>query len=216
MRILVIGCGRMGAGLARRLEEEGHTLSAVDNDADALARLGSAFRGETVCGDGMSRDVLVHAGIGRADGLAAVTGSDEVNVVVARMARQIFHVPQVTARIYDPRKAEIYRRLGLATVAPVTWGIARMADSLTVHAVNAVLSLGSGAVEIVEVRLPPPLAGRTVGDITVPGEIDVVAVQRGGAVFLPDSATLLHTGDELYVAAVAGATPRLMSMLGTL
>ncbi|MEZ4719520.1 MAG: NAD-binding protein [Caldilineaceae bacterium] len=108
-----------------------------------------------------------------------VTGSDEVNVVVARMARQIFHVPQVTARIYDPRKAEIYRRLGLATVAPVTWGIARMAESLAVREVNPVLSLASGAVEIVQVRVPPQLAGRTVGDIIVPGEIDVVGATAG-------------------------------------
>lgn len=214
MRILVIGCGRMGAGLARRLEEEGHTLSAVDSDAGALARLGATFKGQTVCGDGMDRDVLVNAGIERADGLAAVTGSDEVNVVVARMARQIFHVPQVTARIYDPRKAEIYRRLGLATVAPVTWGIARMAESLAVREVNPVLSLASGAVEIVEVRVPPQLAGRTVGDIIVPGEIDVVAVQRGGTAFLPDDTTRLRTGDEIYVAAVSGATTRLVSMLG--
>lgn len=216
MRILVIGCGRMGAGLAQRLEEQGHALTVVDSDAAALARLAPTFRGELIRGDGMDRDILEHAGITQADGLAAVSGSDEVNVVVARMARQIYHVPQVTARIYDPRKAEIYRRLGLQTVAPVTWGIARMAESLTIREVNTMFSLGSGAIEIIELQLPAQLAGRTVRDVVVPGSIDIIAVQRSGTAFLPDAATRLHADDVLFLAAVAGALTQIQSMLGTL
>jgi trk system potassium uptake protein TrkA len=216
MQILVIGCGRMGAGLAQRLAEQGHALTVVDSDAGASARLGPTFSGQTVIGDGMDRAVLSRAGIARADGLAAVTGSDEVNVVVARIARQIYRVPQVTARIYDPRKAEIYQRLGLLTVAPVTWGIARMVESLTLREISPRFSLGNGAVDIVEIAVPAPLAGHTVHDLVIPGDIAVVAVQRAGSAFLPDAATRLDAGDVIFVAVSADATERLNAMLGML
>src|SRR5690606_18128502 len=125
MRFIVIGCGRTGAGLARRLEADGHDVTVVDTDAGAFDRLGPTFPGTTVHGVGFDRDVLARAGIDSADGLAAVTGNDEVNAVVARLASRMFHVPKVVARLHDPREAEIYRRLGVQVVAPVDWSIHR-------------------------------------------------------------------------------------------
>ena len=118
MKIIIIGCGRWGAGLARSLSQAGHTVTAVDKDSAAFERLGPAYKGQTVVGLGSDRDVLIKAGIERADGLAAVTAGDETNIVVARMAKTVFRVPKVVARLYDPGKAEVYRRLGLQTIAP--------------------------------------------------------------------------------------------------
>ncbi len=128
MKLIIIGCGRVGAGLAQALSQRGHAVTVVDKDSLTFERLGSTFKGQTVNGGGFDREVLLQTGIERADGLAAVTGSDEVNIVTARLARQMFRVPRVVARLYDPRKAEVYQRLGLQTINPVTWGINRIAE----------------------------------------------------------------------------------------
>lgn len=214
MRILVIGCGRMGAGLAQTLSLSGHSVTVVDKDSAAFERLGPGFKGRTVAGVGFDRDVLLQAGIERADGLAAVMTSDEANVVAARLASQVFHVPRVVARLYDTRKAEIYRRLGLQTIAPVTWGILQMADLLCYSPLDTVVSLGSGEVDLVKTEVPPLLVGRTVQELTVLGEIQVVAVSRASSTFLPTLGTVFQAGDLLHLAVLGGCTDRLKALLG--
>jgi trk system potassium uptake protein TrkA len=213
MYVIVIGCGRMGSGLAQSLVRRGHDVVAVDREAGALANLGPAFRGRTLVGIGFDRETLIHAGIERADALAAVTSSDDANIVVARAARLIFRVPRVVARLYDPRTAEIYRRLGLQTVSTTEWGVQRIAELITYSHLDAVVSLGSD-IDIVDAELPPTLAGRSVGDLCVPGEVQVVAVSRGGRSFLPNAATRLQAGDLLHLAVVAASVERLKSLLG--
>src|SRR5512137_1649154 len=111
MRIIIIGCGRVGAGLAQTLSDRRHEVTIVDIDPAAFERLSPGFKGKTVIGVGFDREVLLQAGVERADGFAAVTSSDEANIVAARLARQVFRVPRVVARVYDPRQAEVYRRL---------------------------------------------------------------------------------------------------------
>ena len=130
MRIIIIGCGRMGAGLAQTLCQRGHTVTVVDRNAAAFDQLGPSFEGQTVVGVGFDREVLLRAGIERADGLAAVTASDETNLVATRLARLMFRVPRAVARLYDPRKAGIYRRLGVQTITTTAWGIHRIAEQL--------------------------------------------------------------------------------------
>ena len=152
MKVIIIGCGRTGAGLAHALTLGGHTVTVIDPDPAAFERLGPSFKGRTLLGIGFDRDILMQAGIERADALAAVTDSDEANVVTARLARQVFKVPRVVAHLYDPRKAEIYRRLGLRTVTPIVWGINRIADILCYSGFDTVVSLGSGAADIVDVE----------------------------------------------------------------
>lgn len=214
MRIIIIGCGRMGAGLAQTLNLNGHSVTVVDKDPVTFERLGPAFRGQTVVGVGFDRDVLLQAGIERADGLAAVTDSDEANVVAARLASQVFRVPRVVARLYDTRQAEIYRRLGLQTIAPVTWGIHQIADLLCYSPLDTVLSLGSGEVDVVKTEIPPLLAGRTVNELTVPGEIQVVAISRGGTTFLPTLGTVFQNGDLVHLVVLAASADRLRALLG--
>jgi len=216
VRIIIIGCGRMGAGLANSLSVRGHDVTVLDHDPTSFQRLGSSFRGNTVRGGGFDRVALVQAGIERADGLAAVTGSDEVNAVAARLARQMFHVPKVVARIYDQRKAETYQRLGLQNISPVTWGINRVIDLLCFSRMEAVFSLGSGEVDIVEVEVPHLLAGRTVSELSVIGEISVVAVTRHGRTFLPTHGTEFHKGDLLHIVLLAVSADRLKALLGWL
>jgi trk system potassium uptake protein TrkA len=213
MRMIIIGCGRMGAGLAQTLHQRGHSVTVVDRDPAAFAALTPSFRGERIVGIGFDRDVLLQAGIERADGLAAVTASDEANVVSARIARQIYRVPSVVARLYEPRKAEIYRRLGVQTISTTTWGINHVAAMLCYAGLDVVMSLGSN-VDLVEVEAPPLLEGRTVKDLTVPGEIHIVALSRGGHTMLPTLGTTFRAGDRIHLATVAGASVRLHALLG--
>jgi trk system potassium uptake protein TrkA len=214
MRIIIIGCGHTGAGLARELSLAGHAVTVVDSNAASFERLGPSFKGEMITGVGFDRDVLLKAGIERADGLGAVTSSDETNVVTARVAREVFHVPKVVARVYDPRKAEIYRRLGLQTISPVSFGIQRLAEILTFSPVERVQSLGSGEVDIIEAEVSPLVAGRTVKDLTVPDEVRVVAITRSGKTFLPTMGTIFQEGDRLHIAVLATSTDRLKALLG--
>jgi trk system potassium uptake protein TrkA len=193
---------------------QSHTVTVVDHDVAAFERLGPSFTGQTVTGMALQREVLLQAGILRADGLAAMTGSDETNVVVARVAGHVFHVPRVVARLYDPRKAEIYERLGLQTIAPVTWGIQRVAELLSFSEWPTTVSLGSGGVDLVEVTLPPHLSGRAVRDLTVPGEVHVVALSRGGKTFLPTQGTLFQSGDHVHLVVLAASAVHLKALLG--
>ncbi len=214
MKILIVGCGRLGAGLAKALELRRHSVSVVDGEPAAFGKLGAAFKGRTVAGSGIDREVLLEAGIERADGLAAVTASDEINVVAGRIAMQAFRVPRVVARLYDPRKAEIYRRLGLQTITPVAWGVNRIAELLCHSRLDTLQSLGSGEVDLVEAEIPPLLVGRTVAEVTVPGEVHAVAVSRGGKTFLPLAGTVFHKGDLVHLAILGTSADRLKAILG--
>jgi len=214
MKMIVIGCGRLGAGLAEALSRRGIAVTVVDRDQSAFERLGPAFEGESVTGVGFDREVLIRAGIERADALAAVTASDEVNVVTARLARVLFRVPRVAARLFDPGKEEVYRRLGLPTISHVTWGVSRLMELLCYSPLQTVKSLGSGEVEVVEVELPQLLVGRTVHELTLLGEIHVVAITRRGKTTLPTLGTEFQQGDLVHLALLTSSSARLKLMLG--
>lgn len=214
MKILIIGCGRVGAGLAKILVGRGHSVTVVDKDPNAFERLGDHFTGQTISGIGFDRDVLLKAGIERADGVAAVTAGDEANVVASRIARDIFHVPKVVARLHDIRQAEIYKRLGIQTIAPSTWGINRIADLLLYSRLEPVFSIGSSDVELVEVEVPQLLVGKPVRDLTVAGEIHVVTITHANKTFLPTLGTIFHEADLLHLAVLATSGNRLKELLG--
>jgi trk system potassium uptake protein TrkA len=214
MKSIIIGCGRMGAGLAQRLCQRRQSVTVVDQEATAFERLGTGFTGQTIVGAGLEREVLLHAGIERVDGLAAVTGSDDTNVVIARLARQVFRVPRVVARLHDPRHAEVYRQLGIQTITPLTWGIHRLTELLCYTHLTTTLSLGSGEVDVVEVELPYLLAGRTVNELMLLGEIHVAAISREGRTFLPTLGTVFREGDLVHLVVLGSSTARLTTLLG--
>jgi trk system potassium uptake protein len=213
MKIMIIGCGRVGAGLAKTLISHGHSVAIVDKDPLAFEKLGDNFKGQMVTGVGFDREVLLKMGIERADGLAAVTTNDEVNIVTARIAKDIYRVPRVVARLYDIRQAEIYRRLGLHTIAPTEWGIHRIADLLLYSPLEAVFGIGSGDVELVETDVPHLMVGKVVRDLTVTGEIHVVSITRGNKTFLPTLGTILRQDDLLHLAVLTSSTRRLREIL---
>jgi len=214
MKSIIVGCGRVGAGIAQSLGQRGQVVIVVDQEATAFERLGPHFTGQTVQGAGLDREVLLQTGIEHADGLAAVTGSDDTNVVLARLARQVFRVPRVVARLHDPRHAEVYHQLGIQTITPLTWGIQRLSELLCYTRLNTILSLGSGEVDLVEVELPYLLAGRTVNELTLLGEIHVAAMSREGRTFLPTLGTVFREGDLVHLVVQGSSAARLSALLG--
>jgi len=214
MRILIIGCGRLGAGLAKTLIDRGHSVTIVDKDPLAFEKLGNKFKGQTITGIGFDRDVLLKAGIEHADGVAAVSSSDEANVVVSRIARDIFRVPRVVARLYDVRQAEIYKRLGIQTIAPTGWGINRIADLILYSPLETIITLGSGEVELIVAEVPLLLVGKTVRDLSVVGEIHIISITRDNKTFLPTLGTIFREEDLLHLAVLATSTNRLKELLG--
>jgi trk system potassium uptake protein TrkA len=213
MKIIIVGCGRVGTGLAHVMSLNGHNITVIDKDSAAFGALKKSFSGERIEGIGFDREVLIQAGVERADGLAAVTDSDEANIVTAQLARQMFQVPKVVARVYDPRQAEIYRRLGLQIIATTSWGVSRIAEILTYSQLDPVLNLGSGEVDIMHSDVPALLVGRTVNDLTIPGEVTVVAITRRDKAFIPTLGTVFEAGDQVHLAVVATAMTRLNAML---
>jgi trk system potassium uptake protein len=209
MNALVLGCGRVGSGLARELTHRGVEVVVVDQDAAALARLRQGVAARKVTGSVLHRPVLAEAGIERADAVAVVTGDDHVNACVALVARRQLRVPTVIARLDDPGTAVVTQRLGIRTLASVTWGIQRIADLVTATTVTSVATLGTGGVEVVEVHVPALLDGRPASELEVAGELRVVARTHHGRTTVASGATTLHTGDLVHLVVGAAALGRL-------
>lgn len=214
MRTIIMGCGRIGEQLAHLLVDDEHQVVVVDEDQETLARLGSNFRGEVVRGVGFDRDVLLKAGIEHAEAFAATSRSDNANIIAARIARNIFRVPRVVARIQDPRKVEIYHRLGLITISPANWGARRICELLTHTDLAPMLTLGNGEVSLMAVDVSLRLAGHLVRDLSVPGEISVMAITRDDTAFIPTTGTELAAGDVLHLVVLSSSMQRLESLLG--
>jgi trk/ktr system potassium uptake protein len=214
MKVIIMGCGRVGEQLASLLVGEGHQVVAIDCDANALERLGSNFKGQRINGIGFDREVLLKAGIEQADAFAATSSSDNANIVAARIAHNIFHVPRVVARLFDPQRAEIYRRLGMLTISSTTWGAERIRELLTSPELDPIISFGSGEVSLVSIDIPPHLTGRMVKDLTVSSEITVVAITRQGAAFIPTLGGQFKEGDVAHIAILASALERFKTLIG--
>ena len=213
MKVIVMGCGRVGEQISRLMAADGHAVAVVDEDPAALARLGPDFRGQKVLGLGFDRRVLLEAGIEQAEAFAATSSSDNANIVAARLARNVFHVPKVVARLYDPQRAEIYRRLGLVTISSTTWGAERIHELLTHGDLDPVHAFGNGEVCLLSVDTPVHLIGRTVANLDVPGEIVVPAMTRAGRALIPTLGTQFRDGDVLHLVVLASAMERLEALL---
>ena len=199
MHVVVVGCGRVGSGLAATLEAEGHSVAVIDRQERAFRRLPEEFKGRKIVGVGFDRERLKAAGIEEAGALAAVTNGDNSNIVVARVAREAFQVERVVARIYDYRRAAIYERLGIPTVATVQWATERVLRKILpdAHAVEWVDP--SAKVCMVERTVPTHWAGRRLLDLEVEGVSRVVAVSRLGEASLPDTKVVAQEGDVVWV-----------------
>lgn len=213
MRVVIVGCGRVGSNLANSLSAERHEVVVIDKSPSSFSRLSRDFTGRMLTGIGFDREILQKADIESAEALAATTDSDNVNIVVAVTAKETFKVPHVVARIYNAQAAEIYRREGIPTVTPTLWAANTMKTMLVTASLSVVATLGGGEVETVCLAVPKILAGRTVAELTSPGEVAVDALVRRGQAVIPLPETALEVGDQLQVTALVSALAKLAKLI---
>ncbi|WP_436777123.1 potassium channel family protein [Yinghuangia sp. YIM S09857] len=199
MHIVIMGCGRVGSTLAQTLEELGHSVAVVDRDATSFRRLGSHFSGRRVTGVGFDQDTLRAAGIEEAGAFAAVSSGDNSNIIAARVARETFGIENVVARIYDPRRAEVYQRLGIPTVATVRWTADQMLRRLLPSGAEPLWRDPSGSVQLAEVHVNPQWVGHRLSGLEQTSGARIAFLTRLGEGILPGPDTVLQEGDLVHV-----------------
>ncbi|HMD88953.1 MAG TPA: TrkA family potassium uptake protein [Anaerolineaceae bacterium] len=201
MKVIVVGCGRLGAELAYRLYLEGHDVAVVDIVPAAFDVLPPDYAGRLCEGDAMNYDVLHRAGIETADAVAVVTSSDPLNIVVGHVARTVFQVPNVVVRNYSPEYRPLFEAFGLQVVSATSWGAQRVLEMIYESNIQSVLSTGNGEVEVYEFCVPDQWAAKSIGEIFNQAGVVVVSITRAGKAFIPDSETRLEIGDLMHVSA---------------
>ena len=201
MHIVIMGCGRVGSSIAHTLEDQDHSVAIIDQDPEAFRKLRSGFKGIKITGVGFDRDVLAQAGIERADAFAAVSSGDNSNVIAARVARESFGVRRVVARIYDPRRASVYQRLGIPTVATVAWTADQMLRRLLPEGSESLWRDPTGAVVLAEVAYSDAWLGQKVCDLEAAAGARIAFISRLGEALVPGPAVVLQEGDVVHVCA---------------
>lgn len=204
MYVVIMGCGRVGASLSAGLERLGHEVAVIDQDVQAFRRLGMDFRGRQIVGFGFHRDTLIEAGIEKADAFAAVSSGDNSNILSARVARETFGVERVVARIYDAKRAAVYERLGIPTVATVPWTTDRFMRMVLPDGVATAWREPAGTVAILPLPLHEDWVGRPIRQLEETTGCRVAFIVRFGTGVLPRGDTAVQAEDTVYVAAVSG------------
>ncbi|MGW5717750.1 potassium channel family protein [Amycolatopsis sp. NPDC003865] len=212
MHVVIMGCGRVGASLAAALERLGHEVAVIDKNQQAFRRLGSDFHGQQVVGVGFDRQVLIEAGIERAEAFAAVSSGDNSNIISARVARENFGIEHVVARIYDHKRAAVYERLGIPTVATVPWTTDRFLRTLLPDGVASAWRDPSGNVALLQLPLHEGWVGHSVKSLQEASGARVAFIMRFGTPVLPDNKTVVQDGDDVWVAARSGTVSDVTSV----
>ncbi|MGH2723524.1 MAG: potassium channel family protein [Actinomycetota bacterium] len=208
MHFVIMGCGRVGSELTVDLSKRGHTVAIIDKRQEAFDRLPPGFDAKTVVGIGFDRETLEEAGIKDADAFIAVSNGDNSNIVSARVAREHYRVPTVIARIYDPRRAEIYERLDIPTVASVRWA-SRQVQHLLFHGGEQMKdSYAGGTLLHLQQEIPAHLVGKKVDTVVSEGEVEVIGVERGGSGFIPKPGSTFQEGDVAHFIVHKDAVDR--------
>ncbi|MFI6796806.1 potassium channel family protein [Streptosporangium canum] len=213
MHIVIMGCGRVGSTLAHILEDSGHSVAIIDRDPQAFRRLRAGFRGRRVTGIGFDRDVLEEAGIESAGAYVAVSSGDNSNIISARVARETFGVDNVVARIYDSRRAEVYQRLGIPTVATVRWTADQILRRVLPEGAEPLWRDPTGSVVLAEVAYHPGWIGTRGKDLEEAAGTRMAFVNRMGETLLPKSDSVVQEGDILHVMAVESDMDRINKVL---
>ncbi len=215
MHAVIVGCGRVGAELADALTQRHFTVAIIDKNPAAFEHLHQGFYGKTLVGPGFDRDILEEAGIKEADVFIAVTNGDNSNIVCARIAKEHYGRRTVAARIYDPRRAQIYERLGIPTVATVAWTTDQVLARVMPPSEAILGTIGSGAVVAIGVEVPDSAAGAKIGDLNVPGRILVTAVTRFGQTEVAEPQILIQEGDFLNLVVIRSELGKLDAHLAS-
>ena len=211
VHVVVMGCGRVGSEIARRLEAVGHSVAVIEQDPEAFRRLGPDFGGRQVTGLGFDRQTLLDAGIDTAGAFAAVSSGDNSNIISARVARETFGVEHVVARIYDSKRAEVYERMGIPSVATVPWTVSRLLRELLSVKVSELWREPTGKVLLMRVTVTDGWVGRPLTELESLSGARVAWLVRFGEAQLPTASTVLQTGDHLVVATTDEHTGRVHS-----
>lgn len=199
MHIVILGCGRVGSALAQTMDGQGHSVAIIDLDPESFRKLGPGFGGTTIVGVGFDRDTLMESGIAHAQAFAACSSGDNTNIIAARVARETFGVENVVARIYDPRRAEVYQRLGIPTVASVAWATDQMLRRLMPRGAQEEWTDPSGTIALAEMPVHPDWVGRLVHDLQDSTGARIAFLTRFGVAVLPTRVTVLQDGDVIHV-----------------
>ena len=199
MYVIIVGCGRVGSELAKLLSTEGHNVVVIDKDQSSIERLGGTFNGLTLIGNGFDLALLKQAGVEKADAFCAVTNGDNTNLICAQVAKRIFKVPKVFARIYDPQRAHIYTALGLDIISGTILFAAMLRDKIIESRFSSYL-IETKELGIIELEVKNNLIGKTIQDINIPGDFLVVAIRRLDGVIIPELNTVLRPKDVLMAA----------------
>lgn len=215
MHIVIMGCGRVGSTLAHILEDNGHSVAIIDRDPEAFRRLRAGFRGRRVTGIGFDRSVLEEAGIASASAFVAVSSGDNSNIISARVARETFGVDNVVARIYDQRRAEVYQRLGIPTVATVRWTADQILRRVMPEGAEPLWRDPTGTVVLAEVSCNPAWVGTRITDLEAAAGTRVAFINRLGDALLPKADTVVQEGDIVHVMAAENDMDRINKILSS-
>jgi trk system potassium uptake protein len=209
VHIVIMGCGRVGSTLAHILEDKGHSVAIIDQSPEAFRKLRSGFKGRRVTGFGFDRDVIAEAGIERASAFVAVSSGDNSNIISARVARETFGVDNVVARIYDPRRAEVYQRLGIPTVATVRWTADQILRRLLPEGAEPLWRDPTGEVVLAELDAAPSWIGEKVAALEDAVHTRVAFLSRMGEAVVPHADTVVQDGDIVHIMARADDVERI-------
>ncbi len=213
MHVVIMGCGRVGSALAKELEELGHSVAVIDRDAGAFRRLSADFAGLQVTGIGFDRDTLLEAGIDRAHAFAAVSSGDNSNIIAARVARETFGLDNVVARIYDARRAAVYQKLGIPTVATVRWTADQVIRRLLPEGEATEWRDASGQIVLAEVAYSPSWVGERITRVEAASGARVALLTRLGDGMLPHADSVLQEGDLVHVTVRADRVDEVVKIL---
>ena len=213
MYVIIVGCGRVGSELAKILSNEGHNVVVIDKNPVSFDRLGGTFNGLTMVGNGFDLELLKQVGIEKADCLCAVTNGDNTNLISAQVAKKIFKVPKVLARVYDPQRAYIYTALGLDIISGTTLFAAMLRDKIIESRFSSYL-IETKELGVIEIEVKNQLIDKTIQDVNVPGEFLVVAIRRLRGVIIPEPQTQLKAKDVLMAVVKVASLESIREKFG--
>lgn len=213
MYVIIVGCGRVGSELAKLLSKEGHNVVVIDKNRNSFDRLGGTFNGLTMTGNGFDLELLRQVGIEKTDAFCAVTNGDNTNLISAQVAKKIFKVPKVLARVYDPQRAHIYAALGLDIISGTILFAAMLRDKIIESRFSSYL-IETKELGVIEIEVKDNLAGKSVLELNMPGELLVAAIRRLKAVIIPDPHTVLKKQDVLMAVIKVASLERIKALLG--
>lgn len=199
MQIIVAGCGKVGSQFARIMSDEGHEIAVVDSSSENFRLLGPNFHGVTVLGVPIDEDVLKEAGIESADGFAAVTPDDNINMMACQIAKEMFHVPRIFARIQDPVKEQVFYQFGVYTVCPTDMAVQEFRALMLGECSTKTVYIDSTGIEFMYERIRDKDAGKLLRDIAVPKNAHLLGVMKNGQLVFYNPATKLEFDDELVI-----------------